>query len=249
MVSEKREYTGDPWMYLYAAEGSDWFWWYGDDHSTDSAREFDELFRHNLMAVYKSFSEEPPHFLHVPVLRKKHGPKPAVPIRGFIHPEIDGRVTSYFEWLEGTYVEIGKSGGSMHRSDFTISRIYYGFDKSTLFIRADGFEKLSRVNDISRIIITFLKPSMIRISAEAGSAPIYRKEGETWTKSEDVAKYALADIFEIAIPFRALSVSEGDEVVFSLSLYSGVKEIETCPQEDYIHFRVPGSDFDALMWY
>ena len=30
---------------LLIAEGSDWFWWYGDDHSSDHDREFDELFR------------------------------------------------------------------------------------------------------------------------------------------------------------------------------------------------------------
>src|SRR5689334_19472389 len=31
---------------LLAAEGSDWFWWYGDDHSSAHDREFDGLFRH-----------------------------------------------------------------------------------------------------------------------------------------------------------------------------------------------------------
>src|SRR5207248_7408147 len=27
------------------AEGSDWFWWYGDDHSSAQDLEFDDLFR------------------------------------------------------------------------------------------------------------------------------------------------------------------------------------------------------------
>src|SRR5438270_665610 len=30
---------------LFVAEGSDWFWWYGDDFVTDSAATFDALFR------------------------------------------------------------------------------------------------------------------------------------------------------------------------------------------------------------
>src|ERR1019366_3577606 len=30
------------------AEGSDWFWWYGDDHSSDHDAEFDDLFRRHL---------------------------------------------------------------------------------------------------------------------------------------------------------------------------------------------------------
>ena len=37
---------------ILIAEGSDWFWWYGDDHSSDHDREFDELFRRHLRNVY-----------------------------------------------------------------------------------------------------------------------------------------------------------------------------------------------------
>ena len=33
------------------AEGSDWFWWYGDDHSSDQDLEFDDLFRRHLRNV------------------------------------------------------------------------------------------------------------------------------------------------------------------------------------------------------
>src|ERR1700681_1405457 len=40
------------------AEGSDWFWWYGDDHSSDHDAEFDDLFRRHLRNVYK-FLQKP----------------------------------------------------------------------------------------------------------------------------------------------------------------------------------------------
>ncbi|HEY5513615.1 MAG TPA: glycoside hydrolase family 57 protein, partial [Geomonas sp.] len=38
---------------LYAAEGSDWFWWYGDDHFSPHSASFDLLFRRHLMNVYR----------------------------------------------------------------------------------------------------------------------------------------------------------------------------------------------------
>jgi alpha-amylase/alpha-mannosidase (GH57 family) len=38
---------------LFIAEGSDWFWWYGDDHSSDHDAEFDDLFRRHLRNVYR----------------------------------------------------------------------------------------------------------------------------------------------------------------------------------------------------
>ena len=47
----------------YIAEGSDWFWWYGDDHSSDHDLEFDDLFRRHLRNVYKSLDKPVPEEL------------------------------------------------------------------------------------------------------------------------------------------------------------------------------------------
>ncbi len=42
------------WESLLAAEGSDWFWWYGDElPATDGNKIFDEIFRDHLKNVYK----------------------------------------------------------------------------------------------------------------------------------------------------------------------------------------------------
>jgi alpha-amylase/alpha-mannosidase (GH57 family) len=45
---------------LYAAEGSDWFWWFGEDQASDSDAEFDDLFRDHLKTVYRSIGRNPP---------------------------------------------------------------------------------------------------------------------------------------------------------------------------------------------
>jgi hypothetical protein len=49
---------------ILAAEGSDWFWWYGDDHSSAHDREFDALFRQHLRRAYRALGEEAPEDLH-----------------------------------------------------------------------------------------------------------------------------------------------------------------------------------------
>ena len=48
---------------LYAAEGSDWFWWLGDDQPSGSDAEFETLFRGHLSAVYHCLGLPPPEFL------------------------------------------------------------------------------------------------------------------------------------------------------------------------------------------
>ncbi len=45
---------------LLIAEGSDWFWWYGDDHSSDQDAEFDDLFRRHVRNAYTALDLEPP---------------------------------------------------------------------------------------------------------------------------------------------------------------------------------------------
>jgi alpha-amylase/alpha-mannosidase (GH57 family) len=45
---------------IYAAEGSDWFWWYGDDQTCDSEPLFDDLFRQHLRSAYLLAGKNPP---------------------------------------------------------------------------------------------------------------------------------------------------------------------------------------------
>src|SRR4029079_193664 len=85
------------WDEIYIAEGSDWCWWYGDDHSSANDETFDWLFRKHLMNVYSLVGVKPPEDLHLPIkmLRKEN---PVLLPTEFFTPKIDGVVTSYFEW-------------------------------------------------------------------------------------------------------------------------------------------------------
>jgi alpha-amylase/alpha-mannosidase (GH57 family) len=239
----------EAWNYLFNAQGSDWFWWYGDDHITDNAREFDQLFRHNLMAVYKAIEKEVPNFLYVPVLKEDRGIKPVLPIRGFINPEIDGIETSYFEWLEATYIEVGKSGGSMHKSESIISKIFYGFNADNLYIRADSKEKLSEVHDCNCITIHFIKPENLQIAAAGERADLYQKDDDRWIDTGTTMAYAIDEIFEIAIPFKVLKVKENDELSFYITADMEGQELERYPWRGNIMLYVPSPDFDKMMWY
>jgi len=56
---------------IYAAEGSDWFWWYGADQSTSLEEDFDRIFRGTLKNVYEIIGVEPPDMLDRTVLTEK----------------------------------------------------------------------------------------------------------------------------------------------------------------------------------
>ena len=100
------------------AEGSDWFWWYGDDHSSAHDIEFDDLFRRHLRNVYKLLGKPVPDELFVSnistgVVAAAAETSPSA----FFTPTLDGEETSYFEWLGAGAIEIRDVSGAMHRTD------------------------------------------------------------------------------------------------------------------------------------
>lgn len=51
------------WKQMYILEGSDWFWWYGDEENGD----FDKLFRAHLTNFYTLIKKDPPAYLKNPL--------------------------------------------------------------------------------------------------------------------------------------------------------------------------------------
>jgi alpha-amylase/alpha-mannosidase (GH57 family) len=51
------------WEEILIAEGSDWFWWYGDEFTTENDEEFDRIFRGHLKNCYELHGDQPPEEL------------------------------------------------------------------------------------------------------------------------------------------------------------------------------------------
>jgi alpha-amylase/alpha-mannosidase (GH57 family) len=121
------------WEALYSAEGSDWFWWFGEGHSSNQDAMFDQLFREHLGALYQALDEPIPEELRQPLephqARGDHRPE------GFIHPCIDGRGDEQ-DWDRAGRIEIGGARGTMHRSS-VIQRLWYGVDHAHFYLRFD----------------------------------------------------------------------------------------------------------------
>ena len=65
------------WEELYIAEGSDWFWWFGDDHSSAQDALFDRLFRKHLQNVYRCSASSRPAELARPISQGHRTPAAA----------------------------------------------------------------------------------------------------------------------------------------------------------------------------
>jgi hypothetical protein len=123
---------------LLIAEGSDWNWWYGPEHSSENRPEFDELYRDHLKNVYRALELDPPPELSRPILKGfgegEHHEAPA----NLIHPTLDGEITSHFEWLGAGRYRPDPRSGAMHGASAGAQEMFYGWDDSNLYIRLDG---------------------------------------------------------------------------------------------------------------
>ncbi|WP_277950181.1 glycoside hydrolase family 57 protein [Dissulfurispira thermophila] len=243
----------DAWNALYAAEGSDWNWWYGDEHTTETQEDFDELFRSYLMQVYRIIGKDIPPHLYVPILLEDRSIQPVTQARGFIFPKIDGSVTSYFEWYQSAYVDVKRSGGSMHKSESFVSAIYYGFNKDNLYIRIDPVAPFTEAKEPIILQINIVQPFTFKIISNlqqrTPNALLYEKVFEEWLFIRTLENVAAEEIFEIEIPFQDIKAKENDEIHLSINIMKNDEEIERCPWRGYITITVPTPYYETLMWY
>ena len=71
--------------HLLISEGSDWFWWYGDDHISANQSEFDELFRWNIEQIYLLIGHHIPVDVRQPIADKIEFPHAELSSKEIIH--------------------------------------------------------------------------------------------------------------------------------------------------------------------
>jgi len=116
---------------LYIAEGSDWFWWYGEPNHSEQDYIFDYLFREHLKSSYKYLGINYPDFLDKPLItaynsstRNPHG---------VINPSISGNSNEDFEWLNAGCIAL--PDGPVFQEGKVFDKICYGYSDNNAYFR------------------------------------------------------------------------------------------------------------------
>lgn len=240
------------WEEIYIAEGSDWCWWYGDDHSSANDGAFDYLFRKHLMNVYALMGEKPPEDLHLPIKIKRVAPAIRLPV-DFITPQIDGRVTSYFEWQPAGICETeAGSTGTMHRAQNFIKVIYYGFDLQNLYFRFDLSRPLGpeTTKDVLFRII-FLNPEGYEARAhvlENQVALQLKLPTHLADSPVDLPAGAAAKIIELAVPLKHLPKLHEQAFQVQVQADRANLRLERWPADSAISIPYPTAEAFAESW-
>ena len=249
---------------VLVAEGSDWFWWYGDDHSSAHDAEFDDLFRVHLRNVYKLLQKPIPDELFISNISTGVGPPPVTEPAGLLRPTLDGEETSYFEWLGAGAVETREAAGTMHEADRkppVLTLVQFGFDREHLYVRLDGRRPLADLlAEGHEFSLKFVQPAGVRLSVRkaAGALAVWwdqqaggrgRVEAARSSAGSGRAQVAAGTVLEIAVPMADLGVRAGDPLAFFVAVYDAAgHEVERHPVHRAIETAAPDARFAARNW-
>ncbi len=231
---------------LYIAEGSDWFWWYGEPNNSGQDHIFDFLFREHLKNVYNILEKPIPSYLEMPLIsyigRPLRNPKRE------ITPNINGMVKDNDEWLSAGCIDI-PDGPNLQENKF-FNRIYFGTDKDNFYVRFDINKYIFESKD------TFKEYYSIYIYIK-----VYNKSFEVTSPSRTTNKTdnllpVLLDGYTHEVKI-ALTNNRKYPLQYSLAVKDGLWELKWSHHINYVHKEImeicipyedlginPGENFD-----
>jgi len=246
------------WEEMLIAEGSDWFWWYGDDHSSEHDLVFDELFRRHVRNIYRAIDMPVPEELFVTNITTHPPSSGIVAPTSVITPTIDGEATNYFEWLGAGSVETVAVGDAMHEvsvRELSITEIEFGFDLENLYVRVSGPAPMrDLISGGEQVSLNFLKPEGCRIVITGGDGGVRAQmtvvpRGAVGpTRHCPDMKAAAGRLLELQVPFQCLGLTKLATVAFFVSLNRHGAEVEHHPRHQPIELQVPDERFPAKNW-
>jgi alpha-amylase/alpha-mannosidase (GH57 family) len=227
---------------LYQAEGSDWFWWYGDDFDTENAAEFDALFRDRLVRAATLVGEAPPWKANEPIGAKarRQGAQRRVhePPTALVRPTVDGRARSWTEWLGAGRVLPNAAMGSMHRES-SVKALHYGCDLERLYLRLDPVEQ--RLRGV-QLVVSVGAPGRQPVEVRAE----LRSEDASVSLAGGVVR--CGEVVELSLPLAALGLAAGEQAELSIRILRDGSEEDRIPPGPPLGFEIPDADFERRHW-
>jgi hypothetical protein len=205
---------------IFIAEGSDWNWWYGPEHETANAVEFDQIYREHLANVYRALGIPTPAELSLPILKITRE-ETITPPQGPVAPTINGVVDSYFEWLGAGVYKVDQRSGSMHGKRALVREVRYGANGPQVFLRIDFAEDLDKLEGLEVHAevagVDGVPERILKIAVTSGG-----------TSVEGSGTAAFEEVMEIAI-----ATAENPAMV-RLSFWQDGLPVQAIPPQDYL---------------
>jgi len=226
---------------LLAAEGSDWNWWYGPEHSSANDEEYDAFYRKLLTEVYLAVGGDAPDVLAEPIKRKPERAVVTEPT-AYLKVKVDGRESSYFEWLGAGLYSADRRSGAMHGRAYTLHELHYGFDENFLYVRVDAFgERLAEMGDFEfRVTLRAREELRVVVRIEGGELAGYLLESRDFCLlgPDEMVEVAYDRVLEVAIARPVVALAGRTTLELGVALWQGGLPVDVLPAEGFLTVRL-----------
>lgn len=232
---------------VLAAEGSDWTWWYGPEHASANDAEFDALFRKHLTEIYAALGEQAPDGLAHPIKRAPEHTKREAPL-AYLDVRVDGRESSYFEWLGAGFYATDRRSSSMHGRIFAFGDLFYGFGPKHLFIRIDTVpETMAEMPEFQlRLTLWDSRETRITLNVEQGKLTgiVLEQGGTCLLHPETEVEAAYGKIIEIGLKREMFDLRGRKELLLRVALWEAGLPVDVLPSEGMLNVAL-GEEYFA----
>ncbi len=231
---------------LLGAEGSDWCWWYGPEHSSANDGEFDAFYRKLLTEVYLALGAEAPDVLAEPIKRQ---PERALilPPSSHLHVKVDGRESTYFEWMGAGLYSADRRSSAMHGRLLLLHELRYGFDEERFHLRVDVFaEALAELRDAEfRITLRAEQELRVVVRLEEGRVSGYLVESRDLCLlgPDEVVKVACDKILEVSVAKEMFILGKRKSVSLGVAIWEGGLPVDLLPAEGLLEIQLGEEHF------
>src|SRR6202522_3135284 len=231
---------------VLAAEGSDWTWWYGPEHGSANDAEFDDLYRKHLTEIYSALGEPAPDVLAHPI---KKAPELGhrEPPESYLDVTVDGRETSYFEWLGAGSYATDPRGGTMHGRARVPRGLYYGFGAKYFYLRVDPMpDAIAEIPDFQlRLTLWDSRETRIavRVSKRKFAGCVLEQGGACLLHPETMVTAAFGKIIEVGIARELFDLRARRQLLLRVALWEGGLPVEVLPVDGMLELVLGEENF------
>lgn len=230
---------------LLAAEGSDWFWWFGEPfHSMEDAL-FDALFRAHLAGAYQAMGLAPPPALDEPVAAHTAPPAAVSPPYALISPEIGAN--RFYDWQGAGRFRVPR-GAAMADTPLCAA-ILFGFDRANLYLRLEPSEGQAAALLGARLEVDIAAGAR-RLRLVGADALAVEEETDAGWRTIGSGALGRARALEAAVSLGRLGLQPGDRLALTFRLFdrTGGAPLARYPAGPALALTVPGDEFEAENW-
>lgn len=167
--------------------------------------------------------------------------------QAYVHAQVDGRISSYFEWLgAGVYCPDRHALGQNGRPQI-LRELRYGFDERFLYLRADPLPGLIPNLGDSEFRITLQANEEVRllVGLEGGrfAGCLFETEELCLLGPHELVGAAFEDILEVSIARKLVRLSDHTSMCVRVELWRGNAVADSLPREGSIEVELGAAAF------